>query len=99
MRLHELALALIAALRSLGAALYAKPRQTVPATITLRQSGTQAFSPPCELRGGNGRFKNNDSVAHRVVLTTQHARLLAQARPASLVVRQRNQYHCQLTPA
>src|SRR5688572_13579462 len=74
MRLHELSLALIAVVVvggcGGGGSTPSSPSTTGPATITiLGQSGTQAFSPnPASLGGQMVVFKNNDSVAHRVVL-------------------------------
>jgi len=46
------------------------PPASTAATITINsQNGTQAFSPnPASLGGQMVVFKNNDSVAHRVVL-------------------------------
>ena len=74
MRLHPLALASIAGILFGGCGGDSTPSSPsatpTPATITIvGQSGAQAFSPnPASLGGQMVVFRNNDSVAHRVVL-------------------------------
>lgn len=109
MRLQELALVSIAGVLLVGCgggggSTPSSPSSTAPATITIvGSSGAQAFSPnPASLGGQMVVFRNNDSVAHRVVLNdnsidTGDIAPGATSR-AVLMPGTGTNYHCQIHP-
>ena len=107
MRLHALALASIAGVLLEGCgsgSTPSSPSTAAPATISIvGQNGAQAFSPnPASLGGQMVVFRNNDSVAHRVVLNdgsidTGDIAPGATSRAVSMPGSGTN-YHCQIHP-
>jgi plastocyanin len=109
MRLHVLALASISGVLFVGCgggggSTPSSPSSTAPATITIvGQNGTQAFSPnPSNFGGQMVVFRNNDSVAHRVVLNDASIDTgnIAPGATSSAVLMPGSgtNYHCQLHP-